>query len=485
MLKRLWRWLKRSFQRLFGKKQTPPLEKQRKVELPKQLTDAVCESLFLQLLAEVNDGLSRGGAKGFLAANRINEANLLEWLQGFGERLLALPTPNNELAKRMVQLGELNIGEVSVVAYDIGRRLGGGKTNRQGAEDAEEETEAETITLDELLVRLEQDADLVQQVGQQLEIETTDPQVIIEPLINQFNAADDSTTNEAEFWFNQGVEQYDSGNFASALASFDSALKIKSDYHEAWKNRGVTLYNLGRHEEALASYDEDLKIEPDYHIAWNNRGLALGNLGRHEEALASFDRAIEIKPDDHEAWKNRGVALDKLGRHEEAIASYDEALKIQPDDHEAWNNRGNALYKLGRHEEAIASYDEALKIEPDDHEAWNNRGVALDDLGRLEEAIASYDEALKFKHDDYNALTNWGNALDNLGRFEEAIAFYDRAIEIKPDDNLAWNNRGIAAVNVTGERTDFFFTFTLLSAAAPNLALKFNVLRKSPPSMYS
>lgn len=68
MLKRLWRWLKRYFQRLFRKRQTPPLEKQRRVEPPKQLTDAEYESLFLQLLGEINDGLSKRGVKGFLAA---------------------------------------------------------------------------------------------------------------------------------------------------------------------------------------------------------------------------------------------------------------------------------------------------------------------------------------------------------------------------------------------------------------------------------
>ncbi|BDI14811.1 hypothetical protein ANSO36C_06130 [Nostoc cf. commune SO-36] len=143
MLKRLWRWLKSSFQRLFGNKQTPPLEKTRKVEPPKQLTDAEYESLFLKLLAEVNDGLSRGGAKGFLAANRINEAHLMEWLRGFGERLLALPTLNDELATRMVRLGELSIGEVSVVAYDFGKRLREKETNRRGAEDTEEEDQVE------------------------------------------------------------------------------------------------------------------------------------------------------------------------------------------------------------------------------------------------------------------------------------------------------------------------------------------------------
>jgi hypothetical protein len=47
---------------------------------------------------------------------------------------------------RMVRLGELSVGEVSFVAYEIGRRLREG-TNRRGAEDAEEAEEEEGINL--------------------------------------------------------------------------------------------------------------------------------------------------------------------------------------------------------------------------------------------------------------------------------------------------------------------------------------------------
>ncbi|RCJ37938.1 prenyltransferase [Nostoc minutum NIES-26] len=455
MLKQLWQWLKRSFQGLFGRKHTP-LREQRKVEPPKPLTDTEYESLFLQLLAEVNDGLTRGGAKGFLAAKRINEGDLVEWLRGFGERLLASATPNDELAMRMVRLGELSIGEVSDVAYHVGRRLWErGETNRQGAEDAEEGGE-----------------------------------------------------EEADVWFNQGYEQCIAGNFVDAIISFDNALKFKPDYHDAWNNRGLALVNLGRYEEALACYDNALKFKPDYHDAWHCRGISLGYLGQHKQALASFDNALKFKPDYHDAWNNRGLALVNLEQYEEAIASHDSAIKIKPDYHEAWHNRGYALANLGELEEAIASYDNALKFKPDFHETWNyrggalhnlgeleqaiasfdntlkfkpdyhgawyNRGVSLYDLGQLEEAIASFDNTLKFKPDYHDAWCNRGNALCNLGQLEQAIASYDNVLKFKPDYHDAWINRGIVAGNVTGERTDFFFTFTLPNAAAPNLALKFN-----------
>ncbi|MFN6440364.1 MAG: CHAT domain-containing protein [Nostoc sp. DedSLP01] len=250
---------------------------------------------------------------------------------------------------------------------------------------------------------------------------------------------------------------------------------ISPTVSEAWHNRGLALGNFGRFEEAIASYDKAIQLKPDDYSAWNYRGLALANLGRFEEAIASYDKAIQLKPDYYSAWYNRGNALNNLGRLEEVIASYDKAIQLKPDNYSAWNNRGNALNNLGRFEQAIASYDKAIEFKADDYSAWNNRGNALDNLGRFEQAIASFDKAIEFKADDYSAWYNRGNVLANLGRFEQAIASFDKAIELKPDYHDAWINRGIAAGNVTGNRTDFFFTFTLPGAATyPNLALKFN-----------
>ncbi|MFN6496601.1 MAG: tetratricopeptide repeat protein, partial [Nostoc sp. DedQUE01] len=358
MLQRLWRWLKRYFQRLFGNQQTRSLREQRQVEPPQRLTDAEYESLFFELLGEVERGSTKGEVKAFLDGKRINKAHLVDWLRGFGEGLVG--SPNDELARRMVRLGELSIGEVIDVAYDIGRRLEGGKTNRRGAEDAEGEAEVKEITLDELLIRLQQDANLVQQVAQQLGIETSDPQVIIEALINQFNAANDSTTSEAKFWFNQGVDQYESGNFVSAIASFDKAIEFNPDNYSAWLGRGLALDNLGQFKEAIASFDKAIEFNPDNYSAWLGRGLALDNLGQFKEAIASYDKAIEFKGDDHEAWFNQGVVLGKLGRFEEAIASYDKAIEFKGDFNLAWYNRGVVLGKLRRFEQALASFDKAI-----------------------------------------------------------------------------------------------------------------------------
>lgn len=161
-----------------------------------------------------------------------------------GERLLVSSAPDNQLAARLVQLGELGVGEVGDVAREIGMRLlrRGGETNREGAKDAKEGEE-----------------------------------------------------EDAEAWLNQGNEQLMAGDFEDAIVSFDKVIEIKPDYHEAWNNRGLALGNLGRFEEVIASYDKALEIKHDDHITWNGRGITLcDHLQRYPEAIASFNKAIKI-----------------------------------------------------------------------------------------------------------------------------------------------------------------------------------------------
>ncbi len=392
MLRRIWQWLKKLWRRVFIKK---PISAPVEVKPARRLTDADYEALFFRLLAEVEQGLTRGGVKGLLAVNGVTEPELIIWLRGFGERLLVADAPNQELGRRLVQLRDLGM-DLGAVAYQIGVQLQPEERNDVVIPSASEEIEE---------------------------------------------------VREAETWLNRGYEQYMAGNFEEAVASYDKALQFKPDYHYAWSNRGVALGNLGRYEEAIASYEQAVHFKPDYHDAWNGRGAVLcDGLKKYEEAIASFEKALQFKPDDHHAWSNRGNALRNLGRNEEAIASYDKALQFQPDFHDAWYNRSVVLLSnLGRYEEAITSCDKALKFKPDFHDAWHNRGAALNNLGRNEEAIASYDQAIQFKPDSHEAWGNRGNALWNLGRNEDAITSYDKALQFQPDYHLAWLNRGVVA----------------------------------------
>ncbi|MTJ07303.1 hypothetical protein FJR04_06190 [Anabaena sp. UHCC 0204] len=215
MLKRLIQWLKKFFRRLFGSQENLT---SRPENIPKQaappLSDTDLEFLFTELLEGVHQAKGQAWAQKWLhnLQHRVSIERWLEWLNRFGDRLLASSKPHNELAVRLVQLGELGVGEIGNLSYDIGMKV---LTRNPGEpiweyagpdavqnnppappQEPEDSPEGEykTVTLEELLIMLQQDEHLCQQVAQQLGIETDNPEVIIQALVNQYNEANESST---------------------------------------------------------------------------------------------------------------------------------------------------------------------------------------------------------------------------------------------------------------------------------------------------
>ncbi|QIZ73184.1 tetratricopeptide repeat protein [Oxynema aestuarii] len=416
MLHRLWRWLTGLYRRLrqwwHKPTPTPPPSPPRPSFSATEL-----ESTFLHLLDWMEQGASRGQMKGFLIAKGIAPSQWTTWLEGFANRLSDNPTQHQELARRMVQFGELYGEEWGALAAKIGR---------------------------EVLAQVSEPGEKVAEPGEKV----AEPGEKVAEPEEKVSEAGEKEKDEAQVWFERGKEQFNLGQYEEAIASCNEAIRLRPDYPEAYYNRGGMQHILGQYEEAIASFNEAIRLRPDYPEAYALRGAAQDNLGQYEEAIASCNEAIRLRPDYPEAYALRGAAQDNLGQYEEAIASYNEAIRLRPDFPEAYNDRGAAQRNLGQYEEAIASYNEAIRLRPDYPEAYNNRGIAQRNLGQYEEAIASYNEAIRLRPDYPEAYNNRGIAQRNLGQYEEAIASYNEAIRLRPDFPEAYNNRGAAQRNL-------------------------------------
>ncbi|MBK4731306.1 tetratricopeptide repeat protein [Oxynema sp. CENA135] len=390
MLHRLWRWLTGLYRRLrqwwHKPTPTPPPPPSRP---PISATEL--ESTFLHLLDWMEQGASRGQMKGFLIAKGIAPSQWTSWLEGFANRLSDNPTQHRELARRMVQFGELYGEEWGALAAKIGR---------------------------EVLAQVAEPGEKVAEPGEKV----AEPgEKVAEP--------EGKEKDEAEVWFARGNAQRNLGQYEGAIASFNEAIRLRPDFPEAYNNRGNAQAMLGQYEGAIASYNEAIRLRPDDPEAYVNRGVAQRNLGQYEEAIASFNEAIRLRPDYPEAYYNRGNAQNNLGKYEEAIASYNEAIRLRPDFPEAYGNRGNAQNNLGKYEEAIASFDAALILKRDIWQAWAMRGRAANqvedrrnspylpselalqnpDLNRrgFEGALLTYREGLKYCQKDTHP-EGWG-----------------------------------------------------------------------------
>lgn len=377
LFKQIWQSLRSFFEQLFGSKATGTNRKRKGYEedAQAQLSDTDYEFLFSQLLEGVAHGWHEGRILKFFQQleERGRQRQWVAWLERFGARVMASPAPNQQLAARMMRLGELAqsfpaIEEIGRTSYTIGRQIYNKNVGnvvweydgpdvempiqsthvevedstvepipQNTTEPTDTSTEGtETITLDELLSRLQQDRTLVAQMAQELGVETDDPQAIIETLVQQFQTAQQQMETHTEpqtveEWFNRGLQQANVGDLESAIASWENALALNPNLAQAWHNRGSALGHLGRMEEAIASYNKAIELNPNDPQAWNARAHALYNLQRWEEAIICWDKVIELEPNLAQIWYNRGCALENGGRIEAAIASFHKALEVQPD----------------------------------------------------------------------------------------------------------------------------------------------------------
>ncbi len=249
MLKKIWQSCVRWFRKLFKQKAVRSIvrgaslkeNRASTIELP-PLDDTDREYLFMQLLEGVAHGWQQPRAVGFFnkIRQRVRKSEWLEWLERFGNNLVQAPVPNYELANRLVQLGQLDCGEIGDLAGEYGSRLlnrqaeefSGGllpimefdtfhsfaigdaqfdlDDDRQFAElplellidndptpslqprsfahqpeAADAPAETREITLEEFSAMLQKDPDLVAELAEQFGIQTSDPQEIVNIVIAQ------------------------------------------------------------------------------------------------------------------------------------------------------------------------------------------------------------------------------------------------------------------------------------------------------------
>jgi protein O-mannosyl-transferase len=198
-----------------------------------------------------------------------------------------------------------------------------------------------------------------------------------------------------------------------------------------------------RWDDAIAQYQEAMQIHSNFGEVYNNLGYALQQKGRADEAIPLFQKALELNPNIQTAYDNLGTALLQKGRMDEALAVYQAALRINPDNAKDHYILANLLRQKGKLDEAIGQYQQALQIDPNYVEAQNNLGLALWQNGREADAIAEFQKTVQIAPNNASYHLNLAKAFMLKGRMSDAINQYQMALQIEPanlqtQNDLAW-----------------------------------------------
>lgn len=229
-----------------------------------------------------------------------------------------------------------------------------------------------------------------------------------------------------------GVIAYQTRDFRKAAELIAQAIELFPDSAVFHSNYGLALLDMGNLAGALAAFDRAITLNSNFAGAFSNKGNALHMLGRYPEALANCERAIALAPRVAGAHYNRAQTLHALGRLTDALASYDQCVALAPDYADAQVNRGNVLQELNRHEDAIAAYDRVLAADNTVAAAYANRGMVHKSLGRLDHALSDFERALAIDGTLAFVYSARGAIHKQQGRLDQALADFTRAVELGP-----------------------------------------------------
>jgi tetratricopeptide (TPR) repeat protein len=122
----------------------------------------------------------------------------------------------------------------------------------------------------------------------------------------------------------------------------------------------------GELDLAIAAYQEALRLDSNFVEAHSNLGEALYQKGNLDQAILSFREALQLRPGHFQALANMGNVLRKLGRLEQAVGAYEAALGQQPDCFEVMAILGDTHLSIGNLDAAFEFYQRAAALRPGD-----------------------------------------------------------------------------------------------------------------------
>ena len=140
--------------------------------------------------------------------------------------------------------------------------------------------------------------------------------------------------------------------------------------------RGIAYAEKGDHDKAIATFEKAIALKSDYVNPHYNLGLAYMRIGEVDKAWSAYYGAIQFKRNYAEAYNNRGIVHHFKGEQIYALQDYSMAIGFNPKRTEAYTNRGSLHLDRLDIQHALEDFHVAIKLDADAGLAYGHCGVA-------------------------------------------------------------------------------------------------------------
>ena len=132
--------------------------------------------------------------------------------------------------------------------------------------------------------------------------------------------------DEAQKYYNQGLEQAFNNNYAQARLDFEKSLHFNPDNPKAYQNLAVVCEALNDQDCMLKAYEKSIELDPQNWLAYYNRGDYYESIQDTESATQDYRKAIQISPEADRAATNLARLLIIQQDYQEATRLSEEML---------------------------------------------------------------------------------------------------------------------------------------------------------------
>ncbi len=332
--------------------------------------------------------------------------------------------------------------------------------------------------------------------------------------------------NEGSLYGYMGLGRNDDARkeYENAIAHYDYAIKLASDYSLAYSFRAESYMALHRYNEAISDiikaleidYDDKafylmqnvadsafIELETRMKIQCNKRGndgywpYCLGIIYEHTKrynaAIEQYKNCFE-KERSSVATFRIAYCYGILGDYDAALKNIDISLEIDSIDSDYMMVRADLLYELGETKEAISQLDKYIEANPEFFGGYYRRGFYKDNSADYDGAINDYSMAIALDPTYAYAYLGRADMYRDKGENELSIADYKKVIELDtiPGNSscahyaymaLGDNEKAIDFMNriIEADSTDAgnYYDATCLYARMGRLETSIEMLRKS------
>jgi tetratricopeptide (TPR) repeat protein len=272
---------------------------------------------------------------------------------------------------------------------------------------------------------------------------------VLDKALADFQAALAKNPHNADAHFYRGVVLTKQQHFDQAIEDFDAAratpaYQSRLEYAEAYLGRGTEYYKHGDFARAIADFETGTRFNPNDFRLFSRLGAAYYLDQQWVKAVDSSGKAIELNPGDLD-YINRGRAYQKLKQDDLAVADFRKAAELNPKNAEAhyflaeeylFSKKANNKQERDKElRAALEAYSAAIaKYSPDEvslfdlPHAYFWRGSCERLLGHLDEAAKDFDAAL-----NYPEATNLLAPIDQIAQELAYLARDFAAVRRFPD----------------------------------------------------